>query len=148
MEGEPSLQKFCGAQRPELLEADAAGIINAMSSLLPDVDKKAITDNPDLGQHMIDSFHEGLKDNVDGWVDDSLAFIKSWGFELEEVKVPVLLYQGSEDKMVPFAHGQWLGDHLPQKVLRKHLVQGEGHLSIFLGNAEKMLDELLEMAKE
>jgi len=49
--------------------------------------------------------------------------------------------------MVPFAHGEWLAKHLPQQHLRKYLLQGEGHISIFLGNVEKMVGELLEITK-
>jgi hypothetical protein len=30
--------------------------------------------------------------------------------------------------MVPIAHGQWLGEHVPGAVM--HVVEGEGHLSI------------------
>lgn len=96
---------------------------------------------------MAASFHESLKNGVDGWVDDNFAFIKPWGFELNEIKVPVMLYQGSEDKMVPYGHGQWLAEHLPQQNLKKHLQDGEGHVSIFLPNMETMIDELLDVLK-
>ena len=100
-----------------------------------------------MGQHVADSTKESLKINCDGWVDDTMAFIAPWGFELSDIKVPVLLYQGSEDKMVPFGHGEWLAAHLPQGNLRKHLMQGQGHISIFLGQMDDMLDELLEISK-
>jgi pimeloyl-ACP methyl ester carboxylesterase len=62
-----------------------------------------------------------------------MAFISPWGFELSEIKVPVLLYQGSEDLMVPYSHGKWLAKHLPKKGLSVNLLEGEGHLSIFVG---------------
>jgi hypothetical protein len=44
--------------------------------------------------------------------------------------------------MVPFAHGQYLADRLPEAVM--HLEQGEGHLSLTVGAFPRMLDELLE----
>lgn len=147
LQGEEALQKFCTAQRAELLNADVAGVIKAMSSILPTVDKDALTNSTEMGQHMVDSMNEGLKNNCDGWVDDDLAFTRPWGFDLGEIKVPVLLYQGDEDKMVPFAHGQWLAEHLPQDKLRKHLLQGQGHISIFVGRSDAIIDELLEVAK-
>lgn len=129
-----------------MLKSDAAGLTEALSNVLPEVDKQAMI-NGQLGQYIADSFREGLKTNCDGWVDDDLAFAEPWGFELSEIKVPVLLYQGSEDKMVPYAHGQWLAKHLPQEKLRKHLIQGEGHISIFVGRQSIMIDELLAVAK-
>lgn len=75
------------------------------------------------------------------------ACIEPWGFELSEVKVPVIIYQGSEDLMVPFAHGKWLAEHLPQDMVKKHLLEGEGHISIFLDHMENMIDELVAFAK-
>ena len=75
--------------------------------------------------------NEGLRRGVDGWIDDDLAFTQPWGFQLEEISIPTMIWQGSDDLMVPFAHGQWLASHLPQASV--HLEQGEGHLSIGLG---------------
>lgn len=147
LKGEEELQKFCQAMRPEMLKADVAGLTESMASVLPDIDKQALLKNDEMGQYIVDMIHEGLKTNSDGWVDDDMAFIKPWGFELDEVKVPVIQYQGSEDKMVPYAHGEWLAKHLPQEKLRNHLMQGQGHISIFLGQMENMIDELLAIAK-
>jgi pimeloyl-ACP methyl ester carboxylesterase len=70
-----------------------------------------------------------------------LAFIKPWGFGLDEIAVPVTLWQGSVDLMVPFAHGQWLSSRLPG--VSAHLEHGEGHLSVGLGALNRMLDELV-----
>lgn len=146
-EGEDALRKFCLAARSEMLQADLEGILSAFSTLLPPVDNKALVANRDtMGQNMVDTIQEGLKNGVDGWIDDDMSFINPWGFELSEVKVPVLLFQGDEDKMVPYAHGQWLVEHLPKDKLKAHLVQGQGHISIF-ENVEDVFDELLAEAK-
>lgn len=145
MQGEETLRKFCMAQREEMLKADVQGIVQAMSSLLPDVDKKALTDSDDFGCMLVETIHVGLKNGVDGWVDDDLAMMKYWGFELSEIKCPVFLYQGSEDKMVPYGHGQWLAKRIPKQFLTEHLEDGEGHISIFMGRVEGMMDELLSI---
>lgn len=145
LEGEEALQKFCAAQRVEMINADVAGVVEAMSSILPVIDKEVLLSSTEMGQYMVDSMTEGLRFNSDGWVDDALAFVTPWGFELSEIKVPVLLYQGDEDKMVPFGHGQWLAEHLPQENLRKRLIHGHGHISIFSGQSGCIIDELLEM---
>jgi pimeloyl-ACP methyl ester carboxylesterase len=120
--------------------------MEAMSSLLPPADKKAMVANPALGEHLVETDNEGLKDNAFGWVDDSMAFINGWGFELSEIKVPVALYQGSEDKMVPYGHGQWLAKNLPKEGLKVELLEGEGHISIFVGREVEMISGLLETA--
>jgi pimeloyl-ACP methyl ester carboxylesterase len=118
-----------------------------MSAGLPDIDKAAVLGDPQIGQYMATSMAEALEISSDGWVDDTLGMIEPWGFELSEVKVPLLLYQGSEDNVVPYAHGQWLAEHLPPEKLRKHFLEGQGHISIFLGQMGSMIDELLAIEK-
>ena len=44
------------------------------------------------------------------------------------MSAPVEIWQGSEDLMVPFAHGQWLAARVAGA--RAQLVEGHGHLSL------------------
>ncbi|KAH8658334.1 putative valacyclovir hydrolase [Xylariales sp. PMI_506] len=141
--GEAELEKFLIGQRTDILQTDAAGMIEVLSSLLPEVDRRALRGTPAHGQHLMESFREGLRLGVDGWIDDDVAMVRQWGFTLDEIKVPVLIYQGSEDKMVPFSHGKWLADHLPKINTVVHLLEGEGHISIIVGQEEKILDDIL-----
>ena len=48
-----------------------------------------------------------------GWVDDDLAFVKPWGFDIAEITVPVEVRYGLTDVLVPAAHGAWLATHVP-----------------------------------
>jgi hypothetical protein len=52
-----------------------------------------------------------------------------------------MIWQGSDDLMVPFAYGRWLSAHVPGASV--HLEEGEGHLSIGIGAVDRMLDELV-----
>lgn len=140
--GEGELRLYLEALRPEIQTITPDGIVGSMSTLLPEVDKAALTD--EFADDLAASFHESVRISVDGWLDDDLAFIRDWGFELEEIRVPTALWQGSEDKMVPFTHGEWFAKHLPQATV--HLEAGEGHLSIGLGAIDRMLDELVAAA--
>ena len=141
LEGEASLRRYLDGQRPGLLQATPVDLVEAMSTLLPDVDRAVVT--AEFGEDLAASFHEALRVGVDGWLDDDLALAKPWGFDLDDVQVPVAVWQGSADLMVPCAHGVWLADRLPHSVV--HLEHGEGHLSLALGAIDEMLDELLEM---
>jgi len=142
VEGEVPLRSFMDAVGPHLKEVTVEGITESLSTLLPDVDRAVLTD--EFGEDMAASFHEGLRVGVDGWLDDDLAFIKPWGFDLAEIATPLSLWQGSLDQMVPFAHGEWLAAHLPRA--SAHLEQGEGHLSIGVGAIDRMLDDLVHAA--
>ena len=81
-----------------------------MATLLPDVDRALLTE--DFGDALAANMHEGLRLGVDGWLDDDLAFTRPWGFDLGAITVPTAIWQGSEDLMVPFAHGVWLAEHV------------------------------------
>jgi pimeloyl-ACP methyl ester carboxylesterase len=141
--GEEALRTYLAPVREELAVVSAEGIITSLDTVLPDVDRAVLTD--EFGEDMATSFHEGLRLGFDGWLDDDLAFVKPWGFELHEIGVPTMLWQGSEDLMVPFAHGRWLATHVPG--VTPHLEDGEGHVSIAIGAVDRMLDELLAIGR-
>jgi pimeloyl-ACP methyl ester carboxylesterase len=113
-----------------------------MDTLLPAVDRAVLTG--EFGEDMVSSFHEAMRAGVEGWLEDDLAFSQAWGFDLAEISVPVMIWQGSADLMVPFGHGQWLAAHMPDA--SAHLEEGEGHLSIGIGALDRMLDELVSAA--
>ena len=130
--GEEALRPYLEAQREVLAQVRPAGIIGAMSTLLPEVDRAVLTAG--LAEELAVSFHEAVRVGVDGWLDDDLAFVAPWGFSLTEITTPVAVWQGSADLMVPFAHGQWLAAHVPNADV--HLVEGKGHLSVAHGDEE------------
>jgi pimeloyl-ACP methyl ester carboxylesterase len=140
--GEDALRPFLTAAREGILHATASDLVTSLDNLLPEVDRAALSG--EFAEDMLAAFHEGLSMSIDGWVDDDLAFTRPWGFSLDEIAVPVTIWQGSEDLMVPFAHGRWLAGRMPAAVA--HLEDGEGHLSIGLGAMDRMLDELVAAA--
>jgi len=81
-----------------------------------------------------------------GWRDDDLAFVRDWGFPLggRGAGAPVTIWQGGQDRMVPYAHGAWLAGHLPGA--RAHLLPGEGHLTLAVTAFGQILADLLDLA--
>ena len=76
-----------------------------------------------------------------GLIDDDVALVCPWGFDLADVRVPVLLVQGGEDRVVPPAHGELLRRACPRAELR--LRPGDGHVSV-LAACPEVLDWLRE----
>ncbi len=81
-----------------------------------------------------------LSAGIEGWLDDDLAFAKPWGFDVDAIAVPVSIWQGAHDRMVPFAHGAWLAAHVPGA--RVHLYDDEGHISL-VQQLPRILDDLV-----
>jgi pimeloyl-ACP methyl ester carboxylesterase len=142
VQGEAQLRPYLLREGEPLRNIQAADIVSSMESLLPDVDRAVLTG--EYGEDLAAAFREAVRTGVDGWLDDDLAFARPWGFSLSEISVPTMIWQGSADLMVPFAHGQWLASRLP--AASAHLEDGEGHLSVGLGKLDAMLDELVKAA--
>jgi pimeloyl-ACP methyl ester carboxylesterase len=121
-----------------MLELTADAVADSLGNLVPPVDVAVLTG--EFAEDLASEFRQALSVGVDGWLDDDLAFTRPWGFELADIAVPTYLWQGSDDLMVPFAHGRWLAGRIPD--VTAHLEQGEGHLSIGIGALDRMLDEL------
>ncbi len=138
VEGEGPLRAYLETAAVGLREAAPADLVAEMGSLLPQADRACLAG--EMGDDLVLGFRESTSTGVDGWVDDDLAFIRPWGFDPATITVPVSLWQGDVDLMVPLAHGRWLAERMPRAAV--HLRPGEGHLSIWSA-VESMLDELL-----
>jgi pimeloyl-ACP methyl ester carboxylesterase len=80
--------------------------------------------------------NEALRTGVWGWVDDMLAIVKPWGFDIGEIRVPTRVIYGASDVLVPVQHGEWLARHVPdaQVVVEEEL----GHI----GSPELVLERV------
>jgi pimeloyl-ACP methyl ester carboxylesterase len=123
--GRTALEAYLRPQAEAMLGADDRAA-DSLASLLAPVDAAVMAS--DLGRHIMESMRAGLAERLDGWVDDDLAFVAPWGFDLGEIGVPVLLWHGEPDRFVPFAHGRWLAERIPGVDAR--FFRDEGHLSL------------------
>ena len=124
----------------KLAEVRAEDIVAAMRTIISDVDEASLTG--ELGEVVAASFRAAFRSGPWGWRDDDLAFVAPWGFDLSEIRVPVTIWQGRHDLMVPFAHGEWLLAHVPSA--RSGLRSEHGHLSLVVGSIGEILDGLIE----
>jgi pimeloyl-ACP methyl ester carboxylesterase len=138
VEGRDALVPFLQAQAGPLSQADAPGIIAAMSGLLPPIDRDALT-GP-VADWLVNSFHRAVAHGIEGWRDDDLAFVRPWGFALADITAPVAIWQGGVDLMVPAAHGAWLAEHIPGA--RPHLLPDHGHLSLAVADLPRIVADL------
>lgn len=76
----------------------------------------------------------------DGLIDGDVAFAAPWGFDLATIRCPAILAQGSDDRVIPRQHGEWLARHVPGAEL--WLRDGAGHVSI-MDAIPEAIDRLL-----
>jgi pimeloyl-ACP methyl ester carboxylesterase len=62
---------------------------------------------------------------VDGWIDDCIALVQPWGFDLTSIAVPVSVRYGLDDVLCPSGHGEYLTRVVPNS--HRALLSG-GHL--------------------
>jgi pimeloyl-ACP methyl ester carboxylesterase len=145
--GEDNVKEFAAALAGEdalrpLLEELAAGIVRStpeqligeLRTLLSPPDVAALSG--ELAEYLRGSFRGAFARGVDGLLDDDLAFARGWGFDVGAITVPVQVWQGGQDLMVPPAHGEWLARHVPGA--DAHVIPGDGHLTVVEHNVGKV----------
>jgi pimeloyl-ACP methyl ester carboxylesterase len=125
-EGPAAIEAWMKENSPPIAVVTADQIVEAFGGLIGDADKKALNDGAAEGTAK--SYRQALVESYYGWMDDDLAFVEPWGFDLASITKPVELWQGNDDFMVPHAHGYWLESKIPTAKL--NFVPGEGHISL------------------
>ena len=154
--GPENVDEFGAAQQGRdalttFLEEAAAGlgqitgpqVAEGLGGLIADADRAVVTAG--FADYLATSFRRALRHGAGGWRDDDLAFVSDWGFPAEQAgAVPVAVWQGEQDRMVPFGHGAWLAARIPGA--RAHLSPEEGHLTLAARSFGTVLDDLLDLA--
>jgi pimeloyl-ACP methyl ester carboxylesterase len=109
------------------LRSDADGVLDRITSELPEVDR-AVASREEFRAIAREQFVEAVRQGVRGWADDDLAFAKPWGFQPEDVRVEVALWQGELDVLAPRSHGVYVASRLPHA--RFEIVDGQGHFIV------------------
>jgi pimeloyl-ACP methyl ester carboxylesterase len=119
---------------------DVDQLIAELASLLPPVDVAELTGA--FGRFMVDSQQEAFRSGIWGWFDDDIAFTVPWGFDVGAITVPVTVWQGAHDLMVPLAHGEWLAAHVSGA--RHEYLPEHGHLSLAIAAFDRIARDLAQ----
>lgn len=98
------------------IRSDPASELPFEPADLPAPDRRVVSDFG-IRSMLVDNFSEALKDSYTGWIDDNMSFTVPWGFSVEEIKRPVLMWHGELDVFSPVAHTRWLAEHIPSASL-------------------------------
>ncbi len=124
--GEAALRPPLERDRAEMLAAAPSDLVTVWSSLLGEEDRSVLSE--EFAGFILESGAVGLRDGVDGWLDDNLAFVQPWGFAPDAINRPVLLLHGADDRFVPVSHGRWLAARIPG--VEPRITDADGHLTL------------------
>lgn len=126
----------------QLRYVTGAQIAEEFGGLVTAPDKAALTG--EFADYLAHLMRAAVASGIAGWRDDDLAFVTGWGFALNDIKVPVTVWQGDQDAMVPLAHGSWLASHIAGA--RARLLEKEGHLSVIANSIGAICADLAAAA--
>ncbi len=144
LEAGPAYDEMLEGLREALLALSPTEVRSArelFGGLVSDVDEAALT--PESVAYLVENVRHALAPGVGGWCDDDQAFLRDWGFDVSTITVPVGVWFGDQDLMVPVAHGEWLGAHVAGAQVGRFT--DDGHLSLAARHGA-LLDELLSLA--
>jgi pimeloyl-ACP methyl ester carboxylesterase len=143
LRSEAELTAFLDREAATLSTVTGQDVAKAFGGLVIEADQAVLTGA--YADHIAACLRAAVSTGIAGWRDDDLAFTRDWGFSLAGERPPrAAIWQGDQDRMVPFAHGQWLAGAIPGA--RVHLMPGDGHLSMTVSAFDQILDDLLDLA--
>lgn len=139
--GESTIEEWMIKNSPAFKNVTGADLISSFGGLIGDADKRALT--PKVAEEHAIALRRALSVGYYGWLDDDLAFVQNFGFDLHKVFKPVLVWQGDDDFMVPREHSNWLAKHIPTATL--NFVRGHGHISLIQSYRKEILDRAIDL---
>jgi pimeloyl-ACP methyl ester carboxylesterase/2-polyprenyl-3-methyl-5-hydroxy-6-metoxy-1,4-benzoquinol methylase len=138
--GQAALTRFLEAAAAQLAEITGPVVAEGLGGLMSPVDAAAVTD--EYADYLAAALRAAVRGGIAGWRDDDLAFVAGWGFDLGALdgQVPIAIWQGDQDRMVPAGHGAWLAAHVAGA--RPRLLSGHGHLTLVKTAFGQILDDL------
>jgi len=123
-----------------ILSTSNARLLRAAMRSFPPADRSILTEwgPPD---HALAFVREAVRQGTEGCVQDYRIFGDPWGFSLEEIKVPVQIWEGADDRTGPPGYRAYLQAHIAHATVT--VVPGEGHLSLLPHQAPAIFAALL-----
>jgi pimeloyl-ACP methyl ester carboxylesterase len=113
-------------------------VVEKMLPSMPPADADVFR-RPGMRDFFATDAREAFRQGSRGYAEDQALMARPWGFRLEEIRVPVRLYHGEEDRNVPVAMGRRVAALIPD--CKAVFYAGEGHLA-FVPHAAEIFSAL------
>jgi len=107
------------------------------NSLLPAPDREIVLPDPEFQQGFIRMVREAMRQGSRGAHHESLLTITEYGFRLQDIQMPLLLWHGEADQNIPVEMVRYAASAIPK--CEAKFYPNEGHLSLFKKNAEEII---------
>jgi len=121
------------------LEPVGGRAMDLFASFMPPGDQRVFQD-PGIRKMFLEDILLGSRRHMEAFLLDAVMFGRPWGFPLAGIRVPVHMWYGDADVIVPIAHGEHMAARIPRAMLR--IRSDEGHLG-GLGASDEIFDVLL-----
>jgi pimeloyl-ACP methyl ester carboxylesterase len=92
---------------------------------------------------IFESQRRAWRGSAEGVIGDAQIYAQPWGFDIKEVRVPVRLWHGKEDRAFAVRLAQDVADCLPN--CRARFVENEGHYSLPIHHIREILEDLISV---
>jgi pimeloyl-ACP methyl ester carboxylesterase len=110
-----------------------------LASSFPPVDRQLV-EQPENQKMLIASIQEGYIQGWQGPAQDDLVINSPWGFQLEDIRVRIDIWQGEVDKNVPLNQGKYQHEIIPNSTFT--VMPEQAHLYL-LANWRNVLERLV-----
>jgi len=124
--------------RAEGIRQDPESLIRFLLPELGAADRRVVEDRA-MRNLLTETYAEAVLQGADGWIDDAVALRNPWDFKFDDVKCPVLLWHGGDDRFAPAEHTRWMARELrngrrsrqEKDAVQFRIEQGAAHFAAF-----------------
>src|SRR5262245_301766 len=92
---------------------------------------------------IFESQRRAWRGSVEGVLADAQIYAQPWGFAVEDVRVPVRLWHGIEDRAFAVRLAKEIANRFPN--CKSRFIQNEGHYSLPIRHMHKILEDLMSI---
>ena len=110
--------------------------------LLRPCDASSLRDNAAF-EAIFESQRRAWRGSAEGVMADAQIYAQPWGFAVEDVRVPVRLWHGKEDRAFAVRLAEEIANRLPN--CKARFIENEGHYSLPIRHMREILQDLISV---
>ena len=136
----PGLIKIIMQPVAYLLRHKASTVVSFLARRTETADRIELRKS-DVKAIMTATFKESMRNGSAGAARDVILYARPWGFDLRDIRLPVYLWHGNTDKIVPVSMGTFMAEIIPN--CRASFYEHEGHFSLLINCMSDILVTLV-----